>query len=143
MHCPPVIIAAMESWYKVHFVFSEPGVRGKAIRLQNDYSRIFVKNRGPNDALVFTDQEHNQQHYDYYFSPGAMRIRRASGAGLRAASPCSRPDRKQVTLAVGKIHSVERCASPERLSGLSSVRGLSARFVARDGVASMLQEFQN
>lgn len=107
MHCPPVIIAAMESWYKVHFVFSEPGVRGKAIRLQNDYSRIFVKNRGPNDALVFTDQEHNQQHYDYYFSPGAMRI---AGPLVLASGgiPCSRPDRKQVTLAVGKIHSVER-----------------------------------
>jgi hypothetical protein len=97
----------MESWYKVHFTFVEPDVRGRAIKLQNDYSRIFVKNRGPADALVFTDREHNQQHYDYYFSPGAVRIAEAlvlASGGV----PCPRPDRKQVRLVVGKIHAVDR-----------------------------------
>ncbi len=101
------MVMVMDSWYKVHFTFSEAGVRAKAIRLQNDYSRIFVKNRGPNDALVFTDREHNREHYDYYFSPGAMRI---AGPLVLASGgvPCERPDRSQVTLAVGKIHAVER-----------------------------------
>ncbi len=105
--CAAIIAAAMESWYKVHFIFSEAGVRAKAIKLQNEYSRIFVKNRGPKDALVFTDQEHNEQHYDYYFSPGAMRI---AGPLVLASGgvPCARPDRKQVTLAVGSIHSADR-----------------------------------
>jgi hypothetical protein len=104
---PVIIAAAMEIWYKVHFTFSEAGVRAKAVKLQNDYSRIFVKNHGPKDALVFTDQEHNDQHYDYYFSPGAMRI---AGPLILASGgvPCVRPDRNQVTLAVGSIHAVDR-----------------------------------
>ncbi|MFZ0795006.1 MAG: hypothetical protein WAM65_14645 [Candidatus Korobacteraceae bacterium] len=97
----------MESWYKVGFVFSEAGVRAKAVKLQNEYSRIFVKHRGPKDALVFTDREHNDQHYDYYFSPGAMLI--AESLVLSAGGvPCARPDRDRVTLAVGSIHSVNR-----------------------------------
>ena len=97
----------MESWHKVGFVFSEAGVRAKAVKLQNEYSRIFAKHRCPKDALVFTDRKHNDQHYDYYFSPSAMRI-----AGPLVLSSggvtCARPARNQVTLAVGSIHSVDR-----------------------------------
>jgi hypothetical protein len=97
----------MESWHKVHFDFADSDVRRRAVKLQSDYSRIFVKNRGPNDALVFTDREHSEQHYDYYFSPAAMQIAEAlvlASGGV----PCPRPDRKQVRLVVGKIQAVER-----------------------------------
>ena len=100
-------VTIMESWYQVGFVFSEADARAKAVKLQNEYSRIFVKHRCPKEALVFTDREHNAQHYDYYFSPGAMRI--AGPLVLSSGGvPCARPDRNQVTLAVGSIHCVER-----------------------------------
>jgi hypothetical protein len=97
----------MESWYKVRFVVSEAGVRAQAVKLQHEYSKIYAKNRAPKDALVFTDQEHRNQHYDYYFSPGAMRI---AGELILASGgvPCPRPDREQVTLTVGSIHSVDQ-----------------------------------
>lgn len=91
------------SWYKVHIPSSEPDAAIRGVRLQNDYSRIFVKRRGPKDALLLA----NAARDDYYFSPGAVLI--AESLVLDSGGvPCPRPERGQVSLLVGSIHSVDR-----------------------------------
>jgi hypothetical protein len=93
----------MASWYKVRFPSSEPDAPAKGVRLQNDYSRIYVRHRGPKDALLMA----NGARDEYYFSPGAMCIAEALVLAS-GGTACDRPQRSQVSLLVGSIHWVDR-----------------------------------
>lgn len=85
---------------------------GKAMRLQHAYEKIFISNGGPIDAAVLTNNEHDFENYDYYFSPEAMRI----AGDLVIASggvPCSRPRADSVNLTVGHSGYLARLAREE------------------------------
>lgn len=93
----------MASWYKVQFLSSELEAPARGVRLQNEYSRLYVRHRGPKDALLMA----NGARDEYYFSPGAMLI--AESLVLAAGGvACNRPQRSQVNLLVGSIHWVDR-----------------------------------
>lgn len=101
-------------WYVVRFPRSEAAIAGKAMSLQNEYAAIFLSSGGPRDALVLTSSalDFENENWDYYFSPGAMRI-----AGdlviARGGTPCDRPDRDRVNLAVGDVNSLARLLREE------------------------------
>ena len=96
----------MDNWYKVRLSFSASIPIGEGMKLQHAYTEIFIANGAPKDALVLANTDCTD-FYDYYFSPGAMRI--ASDLVLSHGGVlCSRPQRKDVRLAVGDVNSLDQ-----------------------------------
>jgi len=55
-------------WYKV----SIPNPMHQ-MSLQNEYTKLWLENRSPKDAVILCDQIPTLNH-DFYFSPNAVRI---------------------------------------------------------------------
>lgn len=80
-------------WMKVIVSADAPA---PGTHLQETFTRAFMAAGAPKDAALFTRTTDDGSHYEYYFSPGAVRI---FGSALRLADaePCESPPREGST----------------------------------------------
>jgi hypothetical protein len=80
----------MSEWYKVTLPYSEAGIAGKGKSLQDAFEVVFIANRAPEEAAMFTRRSDDLENVFYYFTPGATTIAKGiiqSFGGVECPAP--------------------------------------------------------
>lgn len=95
----------MDTWYKVT-LSKRDIIEGKQISLVQEIHKLFMANRAPKDAAVFTKPGFDFPR-EYFFSPGAALISTkliASYGGIVCAAPLG----SDVSISVGDMRHLDK-----------------------------------
>ncbi len=89
------------SWFKVYLT-KDQVVAGAIKKLRQDFRKLYIKNRAPEEMALFLGQPEwdNQQNYPLYFSPTASQFVQnliSSYSGV----PCGQPHKDSVSIIGG------------------------------------------
>ena len=96
------------AWHRISFPMTDIGPHSNAMDFQQAFTRIlFQTTEAWRYIVLVADREYAPKTYNYYASPGALDVARELILAHGGVA-CDRPNRRDVSLAVGDLNTLDR-----------------------------------